>query len=851
MHACWDKGNYGVRVNPLAVPLSEQTAMLFTASIRWNILFGAPYHSSLYNRVLRACALEDDIATMPAGDLTEVAQAGATLSGGQRRRISLARSVYRAAIALQQEPAVTPLVLLDDPLCSLDKQVAKQVSDGLFGPGGLLAGCAVVVATADPWWVGGMQGGLRIALLRNGCVTALGSADDLQGQSLVELESMNSSDDGADVQQTTIQPPSNMASNPQGDDEDMTAPPVEENETPSVAGQATKRADSQTQTDLTEAQKEALHVVKEEERDEGQVKWSTYKAYGNAVGPVTLATCATALVGIMVFQNLCNLWIAYWTAEDKSDSFVYKALDTVGVTPPTKVSTLIEVFGVLVLCFTFCNFAGHSLEIIGGISAAKTLFKQALDGTFNHPFRWWDANPTGRVLNRFSEDVMVMDAAITGIMGVIFGAVLYFVGHALILAISNPYSLLLLPFIAAGLEYYAKYYRTTIREVHRIFRVQMGLLYQDMLEAIIGRVTVRSFARESQVMEATMDNLDRFQQVAFCKLSLALWLALRMALIGYILSFWVKLRPILQYYGYVGEQSAALVGFSMTYSTETVMIIQQFITNYSELEMQLISIERLSAYNSQQGMIADEVSEGSQNSNSGLTLNNVTVTYRAGLLPALVGISLDFSRGQVSAIVGRTGAGKSSLLLSILQLVPYEGSIVVHGESLKHLEPEEVRRRLVGIVPQQPVLFEGDLRWNLDPEGLHTDDELWTALASVGLEGKCRGAGGFAAKVMSSSSDAKCNGDGANDETVEFSAGQQQMLCAARVLLRQPKVAMLDEVAASLPSEAAMNMVKTLVGRFKEHDTTVLLVTHQENLLSCCERVVRIAAGRVVGDARI
>jgi len=443
-----------------------------------------------------------------------------------------------------------------------------------------------------------------------------------------------------------------------------------------------------------------------------------------------------------------------------------------------------------------------------------------------------------------------MDNAITNIMGIIFGAVLYFVGHSIILAISNPISLLLLPFIAAGLEYYAKFYRQTIREVHRIFRVRMGLMYQDMVEAITGRVTVRSFARENQVMESSIDNLDRFQQVGFCKASLGIWLGFRMALIGYTLAFWVKLRPILQYYGYVGEQSAALVGFSMTYSTETVAIIQQFIYNFSELEMQLISIERLAAYNAEA-----ERRQAQENAaallDSGLHLSNFTVTYRAGLLPALVGVSLGFSPGSITAIMGRTGAGKSSLLLSILQLVPYEGSIHVNGEALQNLEPEDVRRRLVGVVPQQPVLFEGNLRWNLDPENLHSDEQLWAALAAVGLEGKCRGAGGFTAKVPANSSDASDDADSSSLEKVEFSAGQSQMLCAARVLLRQPKVAMLDEVAASLPSEAASNMVSTLVGRFKEHKSTVLLVTHQENLLSCCDRVVRIAGGRVVGDSRI
>jgi ABC-type multidrug transport system fused ATPase/permease subunit len=852
-------------VNPLAVPFSEQSAMLFTGSIRWNITFGAPYQPHVYMKVVKACALEEDLATMPAGDLTEVAQAGATLSGGQKRRISIARTVYRAAVQLEQQPTITPLVLLDDPVCSLDKKVAQEVSEGLFGEGGLLASCAVVVATADPWWVGCLQSadavvssqeaGLRVALVRSGSIIDMGSPSEMHGKGFAEL-------DGIIAKPVQPAQPPVMMSNPQGDEDDEM--PTEENEDSALSESRTdldgrlslspatgapkvvKKADCETQTELTEAQKEAMTVVKEEECDEGCVKWSTYQAYMHAVGTTKLVTCAIALTCIMVFQNLCNLWITYWTSDTKENSFVYTSLRTVHITPPEEPHQLLYIFGGLVCLFTMSNFAGHSLEIIGGVAAAGSIFKKALVGTFHQPFRWWDANPTGRVLNRFSEDVMVMDAAITNIMGVLFGAVLYFFGHAIVLAIANPWSLLLLPPIAAGLEYYAQYYRKTIREVHRIFRVRMGLLYQDMLEAIVGRVTVRSFAQENRVMETSIDNLDRYQQVAFCKTSLALWLGLRMAMIGYVLSFWVKLRPILQYYGCVGEQSAALVGFSIMYSTETIAIIQQFITNYSDLEMQLISIERLCAVAEQERLRI--TAEQNLPLRDGLQLSNVTVTYRSGLLPALAGVNLAFSPEEIAAIVGRTGAGKSSLLLSILQLVPYEGRITINKETLHNLDSDDVRRRLVGVVPQQPVLFEGDLRWNLDPDNERSDDDLWTALAAVGLEAKCRAAGGLSSKVPGTSSDSKSSGN--DGVTVDFSAGQQQMLCAARVLLRRPKVAMLDEVAASLPSEAAVNMVSTLMGRFKEHNSTVLMVTHQDNLLALCDRIIRVDGGRVVGDER-
>jgi ABC-type multidrug transport system fused ATPase/permease subunit len=876
-----EKGSCDEMVNPLAVPFSAQTAMLFTGSVRMNILFGCPLHSSLYSRVLRACALEDDVAAMPAGDLTEVAQAGATLSGGQKRRVSIARTVYRAALAQHQEPGVTPLVLLDDPLCSLDKQVAQEVADALFGvPHGLLASCAVVVATADPWWVSrlqqedasveaapGMQ--FNLALVRAGRIVAVGAPEDLQGQGFVELDSLapprptaGNGNDGLGTDRSVAV--ASVQANPQGDEEEMDeeemapAPVVLDNPSSSSSAPASKMSDGQTQTDLTEAQEEALHVVKEEERDEGQVGMHIYESYLNAVGTSTIVTCAIALTGIMVFQNLCNLWIAYWTTDDKTTSPMYTGMQHVGITPPTEPYHMLWVFAALVLLFTASNFAGHALEVIGGVAAAGKIFLQALNGAFTRPFRWWDANPTGRVLNRFSEDVQVMDAAITQILGVIFGAVLYFIGHAFILALSNPLTLLLLPFIASGLEYYARYYRETIRELHRIFRTRMGLLYQDMVEAILGRVTLRSFARENQTMAECLDNLDRFLQVSFCKQALGLWLGLRMALIGYILSFWVKLRPILQFYGYVGPQATALVGFSISYSTETVGIIQQFITNYSDLEMQLISIERLTAYENEerQRRIADQDKVAHWRNTKGLLLADVTVTYRAGLLPALAGVSLSFSPGEVAAIVGRTGAGKSSLLLSILQLVPYEGNILVDGQPLEMLEPEDVRRQLVGVVPQQPVLFDGNLRWNLDPENAHSDAELWTALGAVGLETTCRGAGGLTA-ILSGDADQDPQGDDCEGEVperlerLELSQGQQQMLCSARVLLRRTKVVMLDEVSAALPAEAANSMVSTLVGRFKEQRSTVLMVTHQESLLTSCERVVRIASGRVVSDEQL
>merc|ERR1719420_926171 len=296
----------------------------------------------------------------------------------------------------------------------------------------------------------------------------------------------------------------------------------------------------------------------------------------------------------MVCQQGTTLWLSYWVEEHKETHFLH-AYFSMWPAPQHQMGYL-EFYAWVVLFFVIFNFAGHFLEVIGGIGAARSIFRDALVGTFAKPIQWWDVNPTGRVLNRFSEDVETMDLAITNILGVILGAVLYFVGHVTFLAIANPYSLILLPFIIIAFEYISKYYRTTIRELHRMWLVSMSTIYQDMVEAICCRVTIRAFDRAVGVICANIDGLDLLQRLMFTKEAVKAWISLRLQLVGYTLTIFNKLYPILQFFGVVGPQSAALVGFSIQYSSAVNAIIQQLIFNFSDLEMQLVSIERLREY---------------------------------------------------------------------------------------------------------------------------------------------------------------------------------------------------------------------------------------------------------------
>jgi len=464
----------------------------------------------------------------------------------------------------------------------------------------------------------------------------------------------------------------------------------------------------------------------------------------------------------------------------------------------------------------------------------------------NRPFRWWDTTPTGRVLNRFSEDVEVMDNSITNILGVIFGAMLYFVGHVSFLALANKWSLLLLPVIIVLLECIAKYYRRTIREVHRLYLVSMSSVYQGMVEAILAGTTVRAYAASQRVVCQSLLGLDDYTRICFIKSVINSWVGLRMGFVGYALSVATTLYPIFQYYGIVAPRAAGLIAFSITYSSGISGIIQQFIMNFSDLEMQLVSIERLREYSIRMDQGKHRGSPLPRTPRTGdrpkadvcLELRNVSVTYRDGLKPALQCISLALTTGKSCAIVGRTGAGKSSLLLSILQLVPYSGYISIDGQLLGQMDPHEVRKNLVGVVPQHPVIFDGTLRWNLDPEESSSSMELWCALEAVGLLKMIR----------------ECEDERGLDMPVGtpggllLSQGQKQLLCAARTLLREPRVALLDEISASLPAASAKYTTSALLSRFKENEAAVLLVTHQTELAAACDRTVTISSGRVISD---
>lgn len=816
------------------VPFAAQVPALFAGTVRENVVFGLRYEANLYQQVLAASALTEDLQLLPSGDLTTIISGGSNLSGGQRARVALARAFYRAHLTK------APMLLLDDPFCALDKQVATEICSSVFAkPNGLLSRCAVVVATADPWWLTLLDGAsVRVAVLRIGCLVAEGHLHALKDRSdLPELSACKSRPAMAFQPQRPQEPPKDSNWNPQDEETLDESLHQESSKLLTKAAKALRSAQTQTLEPSNSMQ---------ESREDGHVRWATYAYYFSAAGIFTLSILALSLVGIMVLQNLCNLWLAYWTTDqaEKSRNFMYPFMKQWG--DATNLN-LLWMYAGLVLCYFLANIAGHGLEIITGMSAAGSIFKDSLAGTLQRPIQWWDANPTGRVVNRFSSDVAVMDDSVTNIMGVIFGAVLYFIGHVFVLGLANPASMALVPLTAMLIEHFAKYYRVSIREIQRIYLTGLSVVYQDMTEAAQNRTTLYAFGSVERSLALNLQGLDNLQRTAFTKTCIGFWVGLRMSLAGFLLSVFAQLHPVLQYFGVLNPQSAALVGFSITYSGELVGIIQQFVMNFSDLEMQLISIERLRDFAEREDKTAfplhPSLRASSQEALQGLCLSSVEVTYREGIRPALYGISMRFPAGEVAIIMGRTGAGKTSLLLSIMQLVPYKGTIQVDGKNLREVPGEQVRSSLVTIVPQQPVLFQGTLRFNLDPTNVATPAAMFSALQSAGLQSLSTETG----------LDLKIAGTAGNDGSTgpALSLGQRQQLCAARALLRRPRVALLDECTSAMPQDRALDTAQTLLSHLKSLGSAVLFVTHKEELTCLGNRLITISEGRIAEDRRL
>ncbi|KND00323.1 uncharacterized protein SPPG_04647 [Spizellomyces punctatus DAOM BR117] len=845
----------------------SQTAWLQNASIRDNICFGDPYDPIRYNKVVRACALVKDFETLAGGDLTEIGEKGINLSGGQKQRISLARAAYSKA----------SFILLDDPLSAVDAPTAKHLFEQCLL--GVMAGRTRILVTHAV--------GLTVprtdfvVILKEGKVVAQGS-------------------------------PADVATHPQTGGiltEDM----LSSTETSSTSTETSNVTDAELSVE-DHADGRSAHQVKklvqDEQKESGAVRFAVYKSYGVAVGGYLYVA---VILAVMIVERLCqvalDLWLQKWAeaygeaesgfhstsfergskpAEAFNMFWAYTVRIGAGVvwdfspTPSTNITTLddkvalssgvdvnyyIVVYALIAIGFVLVNQLNYIVNTLGHYRASKSYHDSMLRRVLNAPMRFFEVTPLGRILNRFSKDISAIDKDM-GLVGDFLMDSSDFLVVLAVITVISPMILLAVPVIAIAYVSISGRYLTASRELKRLDSVTRSPIYSHFSEALVGAPTIRAYGQEPRFLSDNLNRIDANHRPYYYLWAANRWLSFRTNSIGACLVLLTALT-ILFTSDVLGPGLAAL---SLTYSLILTDTMLSVVRVHNMMEMTMNAVERVEEYLTieQEGCLDNGGVHPPQEwpSHGKVDIKGISLRYADDQPLVLKDLSFTIHPGQKIGVIGRTGAGKSTLFLALFRIIKYaKGTIDIDGVDITNVNLHDLRSRLT-IIPQEPVLFSGTVRSNLDPVSEHDDASMWSALRRVrlleSLQSKemntenslvstvvrtdSAAALGEATPTEENSSSSEHTGFSLDAPVLEngsnFSQGQRQLLCLARALLRSSKVVVLDEATASVDYETDSRVQETIRAEFA--GSTILCIAHRLRTVADYDHILVLDKGELV-----
>ncbi|NWT64717.1 MRP7 protein, partial [Prunella himalayana] len=794
--------------------LATQEPWIQFTTVRKNILFGREYDARLYEQVLEACALSEDLNILPAGDQTEVGESGVTLSGGQKARIALARAVYQ-----EKE-----LYLLDDPLAAVDADVASHIMRKcIFG---VLKHKTRVLCTHRTEF---LEKADALLLMDNGRIVKTGTPADILP--LVEAFPKFKDTDKEDK---------DKAPNEQGQEEAI-------------------------KTEAEEPTQNNNLIHKEEEKKEGAVAFQVYKAYWMAMGSCLAISILFSLFLMQASRNVSDWWLSYWISSisQTANTSVLACsaslpspelllFSTAGLVSPIQdldktpappngsvdVNFYLIVYGSIAGANSLFTIIRAFLFAYGALRAAAVIHDRLLQRVLKATVTFFDTTPTGRILNRFSSDLYCVDDNLPFILNIFLANIYGLLGMLVIMTYGLPWiGLVLLP-LAVVYFFIQRYYRFTSRELKRLHSITQSPIYTHFSETLSGLSTIRAMRATKRFELENQLHLEQNQRCLFASNTVMEWLDIRLQMIGVAVVTAIAGIAIIQHQKQLGNPG--LVGLALSYALSVTNLLSGLISSFTHTEMMMVSVERTEEYTTdipmepQDRLVQVKAQMCSQVSadwpSKGLVeFQQVVLAYRAGLPNALDGVSFTVYPGEKLGIVGRTGSGKSTLFLALFRMVEIKsGQILLDGVDSQLVGLEELRSRLA-IIPQDPFLFSGSIRENLDPQGTRTDAELREVLEQCHLWDAVTQMGGLDSAL--------------GERGKSLSVGQRQLVCLARALLTQAKVLCIDEATASVDQKTDQLLQQTIRQRFA--DKTVLTIAHRLNTILDSDRVLVMQAGRV------
>ncbi|CAL8381916.1 unnamed protein product [Arctogadus glacialis] len=784
-----------------------QQAWIFHGTVQQNILMGEAFDQDRYNRILHCCNLIPDMKILPGGDQTEIGERGINLSGGQKQRISLARAVY----------SDRDIFLLDDPLSAVDAHVGKHIFEECIKRE--LVGKSIILVTHQ---LQCMQFCDNVLLLEEGEILEAGRHEELMNGKGPYAQLISS----YQLEQSTVQLQQENA---------VDQPFVEPHQTNGVVNQAFDISDEMDDVSMSDKkiQEGDGQLIIKEFSSQDSISWRTFHAYCQALGGYFLAVAVLLLYVVLIGgAAFSNAFLAHWMEQGSGTANV-TVEDQANVTLNPDIAFYQKVYGIIALVIVIVSFIKTYFFAKVSLRASSVFHNKMLEKVIASPMSFFDTTPIGRMLNRFSKDMDEVDIWIPMEINVFVNTFLTIVG-CIFLIIYAFYKMVypLIIFFAITLAVNILSQRA-IRQLKRSESTSRSPWISHTSSTIEGLSTIHVYGKTDSYIHQYSLLCDSHSIHIYMFRSGMNWVYLWTSFVASLLYLCVALFVVLtpNY-----DVSGSMKGLALTCVLQLVNSFLTVMEIARELDASFISVERIQEYiktcgsEGPRNVKEAQIPEGWPQSGS-INFQNYTMRYRENTPIVLKGLQIHIKAGEKIGIVGRTGSGKSSLGVALFRLVePAFGSILIDGVDIKHIGLQDLRSRL-SIIPQDPVLFLGSVRYNLDPFNKHSEQELWFVLEKTYLKDLVSGLPGkLQAEVMR-------NGE-------NFSVGQRQLMCMARALLRNTKIILLDEATASIDAETDALIQTTIREAFE--GCTTLTIAHRINTVLQADRILVMEQGQVV-----
>ncbi|XP_013873444.1 multidrug resistance-associated protein 9 isoform X2 [Austrofundulus limnaeus] len=793
----------------------SQQAWIFHGTVQENILMGEPLDQTKYDRVLEVCSLEADLKILPYGDQTEIGERGLNLSGGQKQRISLARAVY----------SNKDIFLLDDPLSAVDVHVGKHIFEECIKKE--LRGKSVILVTHQLQYLEFCE---EILVLEDGEIREAGDhqtlmkADGRYAQMISNYQMEQSKTRKEDEEEVSPEETAELKEPRRRADSGIMNPAFDMSDEKEDG-----TTDNQKSAENTDDQ-----LVSKETSTEGSVSWRVYHQYCQAVGGyfVTLLTILNIvlMIGSTAFSNW---WLSHWLEQgDGSGNSTSNSTSNSNVSQNPHLSYYQTIYGVMVIVTTVlavikCFFYTHVT-----LRAACKLHDRMFKKIFASPMSFFDTTPAGRILNRFSKDQEEVDTVLPLHMDPFLQFSLLVAFTIIIIASIFPLMLVVVVIMGVLFALILFVFQRSIRQMKKMDNISRSPCISLTTSTLQGLSTIHAYNIQDNHIKLfkSLNDINSNHYLLFH--SGTRWLSFWLDFMAATMTLLVSLFVVLSSNDLINP---ALKGLAMSYTIQLTGLLQYVVRQATEVEARFNSVERLLEYikNCEPEAprhIKDAHVPDGWPKDGAITFRDYKMRYRDNTPIVLNGLDFRIRAGEKVGIVGRTGSGKSSLGVALFRLVePAAGTILVDGVDIMAIGLQDLRSKL-SIIPQEPVLFTGTIRYNLDPFDIYTDEEIWAVLEQTYMKDSI--------SKLEEKLQAQVLENGEN-----FSVGERQLMCMARALLRNSKIILLDEATASIDAETDTLIQNTIKESFQ--DCTMLTIAHRINTVMHSDRILVMDKGKV------